>query len=193
MVEPDRSHACARLPVPVVGRLAAPSPQFARRGQFHPVAGRVAVDGRRTALVDVSPANRVARWLNVAIYDLANVLLLTGILLFPHGNLSWRRVGLIALLPVLMFLRGTLYQTFFVCCMILAVLSLLRCLRLTDSSEQRQQVRWALFGITSYAVLRTLAILADTFKWSADSFGHQLLVEMSAGMRLALAVLVLQF
>ena len=61
-------------------------------------------------------------------------------------------LGLIALLPVLMFLRGTLYQTYFVCCMIVAVLSLLRCLRLTDSSEQRQQVRWALFGITSYAI-----------------------------------------
>src|SRR4051812_14176200 len=135
----------------------------------------------------------VARWLNVAIYDLANVLLLSGILLFPHGNLSWRRVALIALLPVLMFLRGAFYQTFFVCCMILAVLSLLRCLRLTDSSEQRQQVRWALFGITSYAVLRTLSILADTFKWTTDSFGHQLLVEMSAGISLALAVLVLQF
>jgi hypothetical protein len=70
---------------------------------------------------------------------------------------------------------------------------LLRCLRLTDSSEQRQQVRWALFGISAYAVLRTISILADTFKWSADSFGHQLLVEMSAGISLALAVLVLQF
>lgn len=135
----------------------------------------------------------VPRWLNVAIYDLGNVLLLTGILLFPHGNLSWRRAGVIVLLPILMFLRGTLYQTFFVCCMIIAVLSLLRCLRLTDSSEQRQQVRWALFGITSYAVLRTLSIVADTFKWTTDSFGHQLLVEMSAGVSLALAVLVLQF
>ena len=39
----------------------------------------------------------VPRWLNVAIYDLGNVLLLAGILLFPHGNLSWRRVALIAL------------------------------------------------------------------------------------------------
>ena len=33
----------------------------------------------------------VPRWLNVAIFDLGNVLLLAGILLFPHGNLSWRR------------------------------------------------------------------------------------------------------
>ena len=134
----------------------------------------------------------IPRGLNVALYDLGNVLLLTGILLFPHGNLSWRRVGLIALLPVLMFLSGALYQTFFICCMILAVLSLLRCLRLTDSSEQRQQVRWALFGITGYAVLRSLSTLADALKWTADSFGHQLLIEMGAGVSLALAVLVLQ-
>jgi hypothetical protein len=130
--------------------------------------------------------------LNVAIYDLGNVLLLAGIMLFPHGNLSWRRVGLIALLPVLMFLQGTFYQTLFVCFMILAVLSLLRSLRLTESSEQRQQVRWALLGITGYAVLRSLSTVADTLKWTADSFGHQLLVEMGAGISLALAVLVLQ-
>jgi hypothetical protein len=130
--------------------------------------------------------------LNVAIYDLGNVLLLAGILLFPHGDLSWRRVGLIAALPVLMFLQGTLYQTFFVCFMILAVLSLLRCLRLTHSSEMRQQIRWALLGISGYAVLRSLSIIADYLKWTTDSFGHQLLVEMGAGVSLALAVLVLQ-
>jgi hypothetical protein len=125
-------------------------------------------------------------------YDLGNVLLLTGILLFPHGNLSWRRVAVIAMLPLLMFLHGGLYQTLFVCFMIIAVLSLLRSLRLTDSSEQRQQVRWALFGITGYAVLRSLSTIADTLKWTTDSFGQQLLVEMGAGVSLALAVLVLQ-
>ena len=130
--------------------------------------------------------------LNVAIYDLGNVLLLTGILLFPHGNLSWRRLLAIALLPVLLFLHGMTYQSYFVGCMIVAVLSLLRCLRLTHSSEQRQQIRWALLGITGYAILRTLSIAADNLKWSAGSFGHQLLVEMGAGISFALAVLVLQ-
>ena len=135
----------------------------------------------------------VARWLNVAIFDLGNVLLLAGILLFPHGNLSWRRVAVMCLLPIIMFLHGTVYQAFFVCFMIIAVLSLLRCLRLTDSSEQRQQIRWALLGITGYAVLRTFSIVADNLKWSASTFGHQLLVEMGAGISFALAVLVLQF
>jgi hypothetical protein len=135
----------------------------------------------------------VPRWLNVAIFDLGNVLLLAGIMLFPHGNLSWRRVLMIAALPIIMLLHGTLYQTFFICFMILAVLTLLRSLRMTDSSDQRQQIRWALLGITGYAVLRCISIVADYLKWTADSFGHQLLVEMSAGISFALAVLVLQF
>ena len=30
------------------------------------------------------------RWLNVALFDLGNVLLLGGIILFPHGRLTWR-------------------------------------------------------------------------------------------------------
>src|SRR6476661_8333358 len=134
----------------------------------------------------------VPRWLNVAIFDLGNVLLLTGILLFPHGGLSWRRVALIAVLPILMFLQGTLYQTFFVCFMIVAVLALLRCLRLTEESDLRQQIRWALLGITAYAVLRCISIVADYLKWSTGSFGGQLLVEIGAGVTFALAVLFLQ-
>jgi hypothetical protein len=130
---------------------------------------------------------------NVAIYDLGNVLLLAGMLLFPHGNLSWRRLAAIALLPLLMLLHGAAYQTYFIFCMIMAVLSLLRCLRLSHSSEQRQQIRWALFGIAGYAVLRMLSIVADNLKWSVGSFGQQLFVEILAGLTFALAVLVLQF
>jgi hypothetical protein len=137
-------------------------------------------------------AVHIPRWLNVAMFDLGNVLLLTGILLFPHGNISWRRVALIAFLPILMFLQGTLYQTFFVCFMIVAVLSLLRTLRLTESAEQRQQIHWALFGISGYAVLRCASIICDYLKWSTHSFGQQLLVEIGAGITFALAVLVLQ-
>src|SRR5260221_514297 len=70
----------------------------------------------------------VSRGLNVAIFDLGNVLLLTGILLFPHGNLSWRRGGLIAVLPILMFLGGTPDQTFLVCFLLVGVLPLVRTL-----------------------------------------------------------------
>jgi len=129
---------------------------------------------------------------NDAIYDLGNVLLLTGILLFPHGNLSWRVVGLIACLPILMFLHGQPYQSFLICFMIIGVLAMIRRLRQTGSSEQRQQIRWALFGISAYAVLRCISTLCDYLKWSTDSFGHQLLVEMAAGVSFALAVLLLQ-
>jgi hypothetical protein len=134
----------------------------------------------------------VPRPVNVAIFDLGNVLLLTGILLFPHGNLSWRIIGLIACLPVLMLLHGAVYQSYFICFMIIGVLAMIRRLRQTESSEQRQQIRWALFGISAYAVLRCISIICDYLKWSTDSFGHQLLVEMAAGVSFALAALLLQ-
>jgi hypothetical protein len=41
-------------------------------------------------------------------------------------------------------------------------------------------------------VLRCVSIVCDYLKWSTDSFGHQLLVEMAAGISFALAVLLLQ-
>lgn len=132
------------------------------------------------------------RWINVAIYDLGNLLFLAGILLFPHGRLSWRVAILLAALPLLLFLQGPIYQSFFVGCMILAVLSLLRCMRSTQSNEQRQQIRWALLGISAYAVLRCFSIICDGLKWSAASFGGQIAVEMSAGVAFALAVILLQ-
>jgi hypothetical protein len=134
----------------------------------------------------------VPRALNVAIFDMGNILLLAGILLFPHGRLSWRLVALLASLPILLFLQGPPYQALFVAFMGLAVLMLLRCLRKTASSEQRQQIRWALLGFSGYAVLRGVSIAADAFKWSTTSFGQQLLVELVAGIAFALAWLLLQ-
>jgi hypothetical protein len=134
----------------------------------------------------------VPRMANVALYDFGNILLLAGILLFPHGKLSWRLVTLLAALPVLMLLHGTIYQAVFVSFMIAAVIMLLRCMRGTEASDLKQQIRWALFGFTGYATLRAISIASDFLKWSTDSFGSQLLVEMLAGISLALGVLVLQ-
>jgi len=132
------------------------------------------------------------RLANVALYDIGNILLLAGILLFPHGRLSWRLVALLASLPVLMLLHGTIYQAVFVSFMIAAVVMLLRCMRGTAASDLKQQIRWALFGFTGYAMLRAISIASDFLKWSTGSFGNQLLVEMVAGIALALGVLVLQ-
>ena len=134
----------------------------------------------------------VPRPVNVAMYDLGNILLLAGIMLFPHGNLSWRAVGLIACLPLLLFLHGQVYQAYFVCFMVIGVLAMTRRLKKTGSSEQRQQIRWALLGISAYAVLRCISIVCDYSKWSTGSFGQQLLVEIAAGISFALAVLFLQ-
>ncbi len=134
----------------------------------------------------------VPRAVNVALYDLGNICLLAGILLFPHGNLSRRLVVLLAILPVLLFLEGQIYQAVFIGFMIVAVLMLLRCLRLTPSSDQRQQIRWALLGFSGYAFLRGVSIVIDLLKWSTDTFGTQFLVEVLAGLSLATGILILQ-
>jgi hypothetical protein len=134
----------------------------------------------------------VPRPVNVALFDLGNVLLLAGILLFPHGKLSWRRLVVILCLPVLFVLHGTVYDTLFILFMITAVLSLVRWLHRTESADQRQQIRWALLGISGYAVLRCISMVSDYLKWSTGSFGQQFLVEMSAGISFALANLILQ-
>lgn len=134
----------------------------------------------------------IPRGINVAMYDLGNILLLAGILLFPHGNLSWRSVAMMACLPILVLLHGTIYQVYFVALMALGVLAMVRRLHRTRSGEQRQQIRWALLGLSGYAVLRCISILCDALKWSSGSFGEQILIEMGAGVAFALAVLFLQ-
>jgi hypothetical protein len=65
-------------------------------------------------------------------------------------------------------------------------------LRETTSTEQRQQIRWALLGFSGYAVMNGVSIVADALKWSTTSFGQQLLVEMVASIAFALAVIMLQ-
>ena len=71
---------------------------------------------KRAALWPDQVEDRVRRprHRHLALYDLGNILLLGGIILFPYGKLSWRIAGLLALLPILMLLHGTLYQAFFV-------------------------------------------------------------------------------
>lgn len=132
------------------------------------------------------------RFVNVALFDLGRMCLLAGILLFPHGKLSLRVLLLLAALPVLMLLKGSLYHTFFYGFMVVAVLMLLRCLRQTPSSDQRQQIRWALLGFSGYALLSGVSLLIDLLKWRTDAFGTQLLVEMLAGLSFATGFLVLQ-
>jgi hypothetical protein len=133
----------------------------------------------------------IPRGLNVALFDLGNVLVLAGILLFPNGTLSWRMVGLLACLPILMLLQGSAYALFFVGFMIIAVLLLLRCMRQTPSSDLKMQIRWALFGFSGYAFLRGVSIACDMLKWSTGSYGQQLALEIVAGVALGLGVLLL--
>jgi hypothetical protein len=70
---------------------------------------------------------------------------------------------------------------------------LVQCMRGTESNDLKQQIRWALLGFSGYALLRAISIGCDLFKWSSGSFGQQMLLEMLAGVALAIAILVLVF
>lgn len=134
----------------------------------------------------------IPRSVHVAIYDLGNVFLVAGILLFPHGNLSPRLLALVSASPLLLLLSGQVYESYFLALLILAVLIQIRCMRTTESQDLKQQIRWALFGFTGYAVFKTIAYAADLLKYAAGSFAGQLGLELTAGFTFGLSMLVLQ-
>ena len=134
----------------------------------------------------------VPRDVTVGLYDLGNVLLVAGILLFPHGELTPRRMVLLASAPLLLLLQGQLYQAWLLMLLIMGVLIQIRRLRMAESTDVQQQIRWALFGFSGYAIFRGISYAADLFKWSAATLSTQLSLEFVAGLSLGLSVLVLQ-
>lgn len=134
----------------------------------------------------------IQRPIHVFLYDVGNVCLLAGILLFPHGKLSPRLVLLLATLPLLFFLSGDLYRVLVLLFMLCAVLMLVGCLKRTPPSDLRQQIKWALYGFSSYAFFWGIATAGDMLKFFAESFSTQLLIEMGAGLSLGIAFLSLQ-
>lgn len=127
------------------------------------------------------------------LYDLANILLLTGVLLFPFGRLRPRWVlAVIAALPTLLFVGGNTYRVLFIAFMAIAVDTLFRRLRQTPQSDERQQLKWALFGFAGYAVMLGVSLTIDMLKNDANGLGQQLALEMTAGFTFALAFLILQ-
>lgn len=126
------------------------------------------------------------------IYDLGNICLLAGILLFPHGKLSFRLLAALATLPILFFLHGTSYKALFIAFMVIAVLMMINCLRRMQDGEARQQIKWALFGFSGYAFFLAVSLVCDMIKWQMESFGGQLILEMVAGLSLGIAFVTLQ-
>ncbi|MEO7240659.1 MAG: hypothetical protein ABIW16_04595 [Sphingomicrobium sp.] len=136
---------------------------------------------------------QVPDWLHQRIYDLGNICLLAGILLFPFGWLRPRAViAFIAALPLLFFLQGDPYRLTFMLFMGACVLTLLVRLRRTEPGDAEQQIKWALFGFTGYALFLTLALALDMTKLSVGGFGTQLLFELLGGLSFGLAFLTLQ-
>ncbi|MEO8453857.1 MAG: hypothetical protein ABI454_01740 [Sphingomicrobium sp.] len=127
------------------------------------------------------------------LYDLGNICLLAGILLFPFGQLKPRIIiPFLLLLPLLFFLGGDFYRLTFVIFMIAGVMTLLVRLRRTPPSAARQQIKWALFGFSGYSLFLSVALTCDMTKLTVGSFGAQLSLEVLAGLTFGLAFLCLQ-
>jgi hypothetical protein len=127
------------------------------------------------------------------IYDLGNICLLAGILLFPFGQLRPRVViPFLALLPLLFILSGDIYRLTVGLFMVAGVMTLLVRLRRTPPSAARQQIKYALFGFSGYSLFLSIALAADTMKLTVGSFATQLAFEVSAGLTFGLAFLCLQ-
>lgn len=127
-----------------------------------------------------------------ALYDLANICLIGGILLFPHGRLSPRiTLVLLAALPLLLFLHGDFYRGILIGAMAASVLLFLWRLR-SASGDERQQLKWAVFGFSGYAFFLAVSITADILKAGAPSLAQQLGLEVAAGFAFGLAFLLLQ-
>ncbi|MDB5697211.1 MAG: hypothetical protein JWN69_15 [Alphaproteobacteria bacterium] len=135
---------------------------------------------------------RLPRPAHLFLYDMGNICLLAGILLFPHGKLSPRLLLVLAALPALLFLHGDAYRGLFIIFMILAVLMLISCLRAMADGDVRQQIKWALFGFSGYAIFLATSLICDMIKPQAGSFATQIILEMSAGLALGVAFLSIQ-
>ena len=132
-------------------------------------------------------------WAHRLLYDAGNICLLAGVLLFPFGRLRPRTILVpLALLPLLFILQGEWYRAVFVLFMAVAVATLFARLRETPPGDARQQIKWALFGFSGYAVFLVAALTMDAAKLQAGSFGGQLVLELLGGLSFGLAFLSLQ-
>ena len=135
---------------------------------------------------------KIPEALHRGIYDLGNIALLAGILLFPYGRLQPRSVvGFIALLPLLFVLKGDPYRLTFILFMAACVMTLVWRLRATEAGEAHQQIKWALFGFSGYALFLSVALAIDMGKYGSASFGTQIILEVLGGFSFGLAFLCL--
>ena len=135
----------------------------------------------------------VPEWLHQGVYDIGNICLLSGILLFPFGQLRPRAVvAALTVLPVLFFLSGDTYRFALLIFIVAGVLTLMWRLRDTSPGAARQQIKWALFGFAGYALFLGVALASDSAKLQVATFAAQLSLEIFAGLSFGLAFATLQ-
>lgn len=130
----------------------------------------------------------VPGWLHQRLYDVGNICLLAGILLFPFGQLRPRiSLAFVGVLPVLFFLSGDDYRFALIAFMAAGILTLFARLRSTAAGAERQQIKWALLGFAGYALFLTVALASDEAKLHTGSFAGQLSIEILASLSFGLA------
>jgi hypothetical protein len=135
----------------------------------------------------------VPDWAHRLLYDLGNICLLAGVLLFPFGQLRPRYVLIpLAVLPALFLLSGDWYRATFGLFMLVAVAILFTRVRQTPPGDARQQIKWALLGFCGYALFLGAALTMDGAKLHVDSFGSQMMLELLGDLSFGLAFLILQ-
>jgi hypothetical protein len=129
-----------------------------------------------------------------AIYDLGNICLIAGVLLFPFGRLRpLPVVAFVTLLPLLFFLKGDSYRLTFFLFMAAGVATLVWRLRQAPPNAERQQIKWGLLGFSGYALFVAIALTSDMAKLQVGSFSTQLVLEIIGGLSFGLGFLLLQF
>jgi hypothetical protein len=98
----------------------------------------------------------------------------------------------LAVLPVLLLLKGDVYRGVFMLFMLASVLLLVGRMRTMAAGATRQQIKWALFGFSGYALFLAVSLVADMMKAQVAAFWQQLFLETLAGLTLGLAFLSLQ-
>ena len=92
---------------------------------------------------------------------------------------------------MLFFLHGDTYRLTFMLLMAACVMTLIWRLRQTEAGDLRQQIKWALFGFSGYALFLSLALAIDMSKLTVGSFATQIVLEIVGGLSFGLAFLCL--
>lgn len=135
----------------------------------------------------------VARFVNVMIFDLANIGLIAAILLFPDGRLTPRPVLIPLLsLPVLLFLMGDSYRLLAAFLLLIAFFVFVQRLK-GATGATRQQLKLFFAGVAAWPAFITISMFLDLLASRSGSATSTLAIGVAAGIAYAASLPILVF